>query len=64
MHTSIMIVSLMFAVSGLVYALASPIIGRLVDKCLKPKYALIISSVLNIISFAIAGPFPYLPIPQ
>lgn len=54
----------MFVINGATYAVASPFVGRLVDKCLKPKYALIISLILNLISFAILGPLPFLPIPQ
>ncbi|KAK7601703.1 hypothetical protein V9T40_009144 [Parthenolecanium corni] len=63
-HISAVLVSMMFVINGATYAVASPFVGRLVDKCLKPKYALIISLILNLISFAILGPLPFLPIPQ
>ncbi|XP_065203815.1 MFS-type transporter SLC18B1-like [Planococcus citri] len=54
----------MFVISGGTYAIVSPIFGRIVDRVLKPKSLLIVGCVLNIISFSIIGPLPFLPIPS
>lgn len=54
----------MFVVSGGTYAIVSPIFGRIVDKVLRPKTLLLVGCMLNVVSFSIIGPLPFLPIPQ
>nr|CAD7405068.1 unnamed protein product [Timema poppensis] len=52
----------MFVLSGAMYTITAPLVGRLCDTRVYPKKFISIGSALIIISYLLVGPFPYLPI--
>nr|CAD7574812.1 unnamed protein product [Timema californicum] len=52
----------MFVLSGAMYTITAPLVGRLCDTRVYPKKFIGIGSVLIIISYLLVGPFPYLPL--
>nr|CAD7200107.1 unnamed protein product [Timema douglasi] len=52
----------MFVLSGAMYTITAPLVGRLCDTRVYPKKFISIGSVLIIISYLLVGPFPYLPL--
>lgn len=52
-----------FIISGGIYALTAPFVGRLCDKSIYPKKLMAIGNILIILSFSITGPAPFLPVP-
>lgn len=55
-------VGLVFIISGGTYALTAPFIGYVCEIGLNPKKIMISGTILTIISYAIVGPAPGLPI--
>ncbi|CRK90664.1 CLUMA_CG004365, isoform A [Clunio marinus] len=51
----------MFVINGGVYALISPFVGFIVDRCSSPKYASVLGSISIIIGFSLVGPATYVP---
>ncbi|CAG2055480.1 unnamed protein product [Timema podura] len=52
----------MFVLSGAMYTITAPLVGRLCDTRVYPKKFISIGSILIIISYLLVGPFPYLPL--
>nr|CAD7591860.1 unnamed protein product [Timema genevievae] len=52
----------MFVLSGAMYTITAPLVGRLCDTRVYPKKFISIGSMLIIISYLLVGPFPYLPL--
>ncbi|XKL60510.1 hypothetical protein PGB90_007567 [Kerria lacca] len=57
-------VDFIFIIIAITYAVTSPIFGKIADKYVNPKYFIVISRILSIISYLIIGPLPILPIPK
>ncbi|XP_063225439.1 MFS-type transporter SLC18B1-like isoform X2 [Bacillus rossius redtenbacheri] len=49
-------------ISGALYTLSAPVIGRLCDTRIYPKKFIAVGSLLIIVSYVLVGPFPALPI--
>ncbi|XP_046990959.1 MFS-type transporter SLC18B1-like [Schistocerca americana] len=52
-----------FIISGGIYALTAPFVGRLCDKRIYPKKLMAVGNILIIISFSLIGPAPFIPVP-
>ena len=55
-------VGLMFFLTGIAYALSTPVWGRLADKGFHHRYMVITGGFLIIVAFLMIGPAPFIPI--
>ena len=58
------ITAVMFVISGTLYAVSAPLVGRLCDLNVYPKKVMVAGSVFIITSFVLVGPLPGLPLPK
>nr|CAD7448874.1 unnamed protein product [Timema bartmani] len=62
MSAATIMLGVMFVLSGAMYTITAPLVGRLCDTRVYPKKFISIGSMLIIISYLLVGPFPYLPL--
>ncbi|VVC34301.1 Major facilitator superfamily,Major facilitator superfamily domain [Cinara cedri] len=55
-------VGFVFIISGGTYALIAPIVGYVCDIGFNPKKIMILGTILTVISYAIVGPAPFVPL--
>jgi hypothetical protein len=53
----------MFIISGTMYAVSAPLVGRLCDLKVHPKKVMVAGSVCIVTSYILVGPMPGLPLP-
>lgn len=57
------VTGVMFVISGTLYAVSAPLVGRLCDLNVHPKKVMVVGSVCIVTSYILVGPFPGLPLP-
>jgi MFS-type transporter involved in bile tolerance (Atg22 family) len=57
------VTGVMFVISGTLYAVSAPLVGRLCDLQVQPKKVMMAGSVCIVISYVLVGPLPGLPLP-
>lgn len=55
-------VGFVFIITGGTYAFIAPVIGYVCDTGLNPKKIMILGSILTVVSYAIVGPAPFVPL--
>jgi hypothetical protein len=58
------VTGVMFVISGTLYAVSAPLVGRLCDLDVYPKKVMVFGSVCIVISYILVGPLPGLPLPK
>jgi MFS-type transporter involved in bile tolerance (Atg22 family) len=56
------VTGLMFVISGTLYAVSAPLVGRLCDLQVQPKKVMMTGSVCIVASYFLVGPLPGLPL--
>ena len=57
------VTGVMFVISGTLYAVSAPLVGRLCDLNVYPKKVMVLGSVCIVTSYVLVGPLPGLPLP-
>lgn len=57
------VTGVMFVISGTLYAVSAPLVGRLCDLEVQPKKVMVAGSVCIVTSYFLVGPLPGLPLP-
>ncbi|KAK3923552.1 MFS-type transporter SLC18B1 [Frankliniella fusca] len=57
------LVGVMFIISGGVYAMFAPLVGRLIDRCCYAKRVVLFGGTFVIIGVSLVGPADFLPVP-
>jgi len=57
------VTGVMFVISGTLYAVSAPLVGRLCDLDVYPKKVMVAGSVCIVTSYVLVGPLPGLPLP-
>jgi hypothetical protein len=58
-----LLTGVMFIISGTLYAVSAPLVGRLCDLKVHPKKMMVAGSVCIVTSYILVGPMPGLPLP-
>jgi MFS-type transporter involved in bile tolerance (Atg22 family) len=58
------VTGVMFVISGTLYAVSAPLVGRLCDLQVQPKKVMMTGSVCIVTSYFLVGPLPGLPLPS